>query len=63
MYLTVLGKRVAGMETLSSTSVNLRMPEHFGVVLSVCFARVKQLRKGITVPYSLFLRKSGESVS
>ena len=45
MYLTVLGKRVAGMETLSSTSVNLRMPEHFGGSIERMLRRVKQLRK------------------
>ena len=45
VYLSVLGKRVAGMETLSSTSLGLRMPEHFGGKIERMLRRVKQLRK------------------
>ena len=45
LYLSVLGKRVAGMEALSTTSVNLRMPEHFGGSIERMLRRVKQLRK------------------
>jgi len=45
IYLAVLGKRVAGMESLSSTSVNFRMPEHFGGSIERMLHRMKQLRK------------------
>ena len=45
IYLAVLGKRVAGMESLSSTSLNLRMPEHFGGSIERMLRRLKQLRK------------------
>ena len=45
VYLSVLGKRVAGMEGLSSTALTLRMPEHFGGSIERMLRRVKQLRK------------------
>lgn len=45
LYLSVLGKRVAGMEGASSSSLELRMPEHFGGSIERMLRRVKQLRK------------------
>lgn len=45
VYLSVLGKRVAGMENLPSTSLGLRMPEHFAGKIERMLRRVKQLRK------------------
>ena len=45
IYLAVLGKRVAGMENLSSNSMNLRMPEHFGGSIERMLRRLKQLRR------------------
>ena len=47
IYLAVLGKRVTGMESLSSISVNLRMPEHFGGSIERMLHRIKQLRKDL----------------
>jgi len=45
IYLSVLGKRVAGMEALPSAAVNLRMPEHFAGSIERMLRRVKHLRK------------------
>ncbi|HHY14563.1 MAG TPA: transcription-repair coupling factor [Firmicutes bacterium] len=45
VYLSVLGKRVAGMEGASSTSLGLRMPEHFAGSIERMLKRVKQWRK------------------
>ncbi|HPT82886.1 MAG TPA: transcription-repair coupling factor [Limnochordia bacterium] len=45
VYLSVLGKRVSGMETLSATALGLRMPEHFGGKIERMLRRVKQLRR------------------
>lgn len=45
LYLSVLGKRVAGMEGIPSTSLGLRMPEHFGGKIERMLRRVKNLRK------------------
>ncbi len=45
LYLSVLGKRVPGMEDLPSTSINLRMPEHFGGSIERMLRRVNHLRK------------------
>ncbi|MGI6692779.1 MAG: transcription-repair coupling factor [Limnochordia bacterium] len=45
VYLSVLGKRVSGMETLSSTALSMRMPEHFGGKIERMLRRVKQLRR------------------
>lgn len=45
LYLSVLGKRVAGMEGANSISLSLRMPEHFGGSIERMLRRVKQLRK------------------
>ena len=45
LYLSVLGKRTAGMEDLPSASLNLRMPEHFAGSIERMLRRVKQLRK------------------
>ena len=45
IYLSVLGKRVTGMEGPRSMSLGLRMPEHFGGSIERMLRRVKQLRK------------------
>jgi len=36
---------VSGMETLSSTPLSLRMPEHFGGKIERMLRRVQQLRR------------------
>ena len=45
VYLSVLGKRVSGMETLASTAISMRMPEHCGGKIERMLRRVKQLRR------------------
>ena len=45
VYLSVLGKRVTGMEGISSSAPGLRMPEHFGGSIERMLRRMKQLRK------------------
>ena len=45
VHLSTLGKRVSGMETLSSTPLSLRMPEHFGGKIERMLRRVQQLRR------------------
>lgn len=45
IYLSVLGKRVPGMEGANTTSLGLRMPEHFGGSFERMLRRVKQWRK------------------
>ncbi|HBG02730.1 MAG TPA: hypothetical protein DDW87_14390, partial [Firmicutes bacterium] len=45
IYLSVLGKRVTGMEGPSGMSLGWRMPEHFGGSIERMLRRVKQLRK------------------
>ena len=45
VYLSVLGKRVTGMETLSSTALGMRMPEHFAGKIESMLRRIKQLRR------------------
>lgn len=45
LYLSVLGKRVSGMEGASSTSLGLRMPEHFAGSIERMLKRVKKWRR------------------
>ena len=45
VYLSVLGKRVSGMETLASTAISMRMPEHCGGKIERMLRRVQQLRR------------------
>lgn len=45
IYLSVLGKRVSGMEKASSTSFGLRMPEHFSGSIERMLRRVKRWRQ------------------
>ncbi|HHU62228.1 MAG TPA: transcription-repair coupling factor [Natronincola sp.] len=45
VYLSVLGKRVSGMEAVNSNALSLRMPEHLGGSIERMLKRIKQLRK------------------
>lgn len=45
LYLSVLGKRVPGMDNIPATSLGMRMPEHVGGSLERFLHRVKQLRR------------------
>jgi len=45
LYLSVLGKRVTGMEGASSTSLGLRMPEHFAGSIERMLKQVKKWRR------------------
>ncbi len=45
VYLAVLGKRVPGMEEAGTSSLSLRMPEHFGGSIERMLRRAKQWRK------------------
>ena len=47
VYLSVLAKRIQGMEKIESSSIGLRMPEHFGGHLDRVVHKVKQYRKDL----------------